>query len=73
MSNVRYVNIITVALFEVTSDPFIKLASDLSLYVGSNLSELVIAVYQSDGLEIEAVFQTLGPCFDAPVLTSPSG
>jgi hypothetical protein len=26
-----------------------------------------------DGLEIEAVFQSLGPCFDAPVLTSPSG
>ena len=28
---------------------------------------------QSDGLEIEAVFQSLGPCFDALVLTSPSG
>ena len=39
MSNVRYVNII-----KVTSDPFIKVASDLSLYVGSSLSELVITV-----------------------------
>ena len=28
MSNVRYVNIIEVALFKVTSDPFIKVASD---------------------------------------------
>ena len=34
---------------------------------------LVVAVKQSDGLEIEAVFQSLGPSFDAPVLTSPSG
>jgi hypothetical protein len=44
MSNVRYVNIIKVALFKVTSDPFIKVASDLSLYLGGSLSELVIAV-----------------------------
>ena len=43
-SNVRYVNIIKVALFKMTSDPFIKLASDLSLYVVSSLCELVIAV-----------------------------
>jgi hypothetical protein len=28
MSNVRYVNIIKVALFKVTSDPFIKVAND---------------------------------------------
>ena len=34
---------------------------------------LVVAVKQSDGLEIEAVFQSLCPSFDAPVLTSPSG
>jgi hypothetical protein len=32
-----------------------------------------MAVLQYDGLEIEAVFQFLGPSFDAPVLTSPSG
>ena len=44
MSNVRYVNIIKVALFKVTSDPFIKVANDLSLYVGSSLSVLVMAV-----------------------------
>ena len=69
MSNVRYANIIKVALYEVTSDPFIKVVSD----VDSSLSEVVIAVYQSDGLEIEPVFQSLGPSFDAPVLTSPSG
>ena len=29
-----------------------------------------MAVSQSDGLEIEAVCQSLGPSFDAPVLTS---
>jgi hypothetical protein len=46
---------------------------DIWVYVDSSLSMLVIAVYQSDGLEIEAVFQSLGPSFDAPVLTSPSG
>ena len=74
MSNVRYVNIIKVALFKValfkmTSDPFIKVASDMSLYVGSSLSVLVMAFPQSDSLEIEAVFQSLGPSFDAPVLT----
>jgi hypothetical protein len=56
-------------LYKVTSDPFIKVDSDWV----SAASELVIAVYQSDGLEIEAVFQSLGPRFDAPVLTSPSG
>ena len=28
MSNVRYVNIIKVALYKVTSDPFVKVASD---------------------------------------------
>jgi hypothetical protein len=28
---------------------------------------------QSDGLEMEAVFQSFSPRFDAPVLTSPSG
>jgi hypothetical protein len=44
MSNVEYVNIIKVALFKVTSNPFIKVANDLSLYVGSSLSELEIAV-----------------------------
>ena len=32
-----------------------------------------MAILQSDGLEIEAVFQSLGHNFDAPVLTSPSG
>ena len=31
-----------------------------SLYVASSLSVLVMAVYQSDGLEIEAIFQSLG-------------
>ena len=45
----------------------------LSLYVGSSLSVLVMAVKQFDGLEIEAIFQSLGPSFDAPVLTSSSG
>ena len=44
MSNVRYVNIIKVTLFKVTSDPFIKVANDLSLYVGSSLTVLVMAV-----------------------------
>ena len=68
MSNVRYVNSIKVALFKVT-----KVANDLSLYVGSSLSEFVIAVQQSDGLEIEAVSQSLGPSFEAPVLTLSSG
>ena len=53
MSIVRYVNIIKVALFNVTSDPFIKVANDLSLYVGSSLSVLVM------------VFQSLSPSFDA--------
>ena len=62
-------------LIKVTSEPFkyIKVARDLSLYVGSSHSMLVMAVYQSDGLEIEAVFQSLFPSFDALVLTSPSG
>ena len=46
---------------------------ELSQCVGSSHSMLVVAVKQSDGLEIEAVFQSLGPSFDAPVLTSPSG
>ena len=32
-----------------------------------------MVIQQSDGLELEAVFQSLGPSFDAPVLTSPSG
>jgi hypothetical protein len=31
MSNVIYVDIIKVALFTVTSDPFIKVSNDLSL------------------------------------------
>jgi hypothetical protein len=44
MGNVRYANIIKVALFKVTNDPFIKVANDLSLYVGSSLSVLVVAV-----------------------------
>ena len=44
MSNVKYVNIIKVALFKVTSDPFIQVASDMSLYVGSSHSMLVMAV-----------------------------
>ena len=44
MRNVKYVSIIKLALFKVTSDPFIKVANDLSLYVGSSLSELMIAV-----------------------------
>jgi hypothetical protein len=56
MSNASYVNIIKVALFKVTSDPFFKVANDLSMYVGGSLSVLVMAVKQSDGLEIEAVF-----------------
>ena len=33
--------------------------------------QLVVAVEQSDGLE--AVYQSLGPSFDAPVLSPPSG
>ena len=32
-----------------------------------------MAIKHSDGIEIEAVFQSLGPSLDAPVLTSPSG
>ena len=44
MSIVRCVNIIKVALFKVTSDPFIKVASDMSLYIASSFSELVMAV-----------------------------
>ena len=44
MSNVRYANIIKEALFKVTSDQFNTVVSDMSLYVGSSLSELVIAV-----------------------------
>ena len=69
MRNARYVNII-----KVTSVLFIKVAKDFkSVYVGSNLSVLVMAIQQSDGLEKEVVFQSLSPCFDAPVLTSPSG
>ena len=54
MSNERYVNIIKVALFKVTSDPFIKVSSDwVSMWAAA--SEVVIAVYLSDGLEIEGV------------------
>ena len=34
---------------------------------------LVMAVKQSDGLEIEKQLLSLCPSFDAPVLTSPSG
>ena len=34
---------------------------------------LAVAVKQSDGLEIETVFQSLCPSFDVPVQTSPSG
>ena len=45
----------------------------MSQYVGSSHSMLVMAVKQAGGLEIEAVFQSLGPSSDAPVLTSPSG
>jgi hypothetical protein len=37
-------NIIKVALFKVTSDLFIKVANDLSMYVGSSLTVLVMAV-----------------------------
>lgn len=44
MSNVRYINIIKVAFFKMTSDPFIKVANDSNLYVGSSLSVLVMAV-----------------------------
>jgi hypothetical protein len=44
MSNVKYVNIIKVALFKVTSDPFIKVANDLSPYVSSSLNVLAMAV-----------------------------
>ena len=44
MSNVRCVNIIKVALFKVTSDPFLKVANDSSLYVGSSRSVFVMAI-----------------------------
>ena len=37
MSIVRYVNIIKVALFKMPRDPFIKVANEWSLYVGSSL------------------------------------
>ena len=66
MSNAKYVNII-----KVTSVP-LKWTVISSLYVGSSLFLLVMAI-QFDGLEIEAVFQSFSPSFDAPVLTSPSG
>ena len=69
MSNAKYVNII-----KVTSIPFIKVTSDFKcMYIGSSLYVLVMAIQQSDGLEIEAVFQSLCPSFDAPVLTLLSG
>ena len=42
MSNIRYVNIIKVALFKVTSDLFIKVAKVVN--VGSSHSMLVMAV-----------------------------
>ena len=32
-----------------------------------------MAIEQADGLEIEAVFQSLGPSINAAILTSPSG
>ena len=54
----RYVENIKVALFKVA---LFKVTSYLFIKVSS------------DGLELEAVFQSLSPCFDAPVLTSPSG
>ena len=59
----------------MTSDPFTKVANDVKSVctVGSCLSVLVMAVKQSDGLEIEYVFQSLSPSFDVPVLTSSSG
>ena len=44
MSNVKYENIIKEAFFKVTHNPFTKVANDLSLYVGSSLSVLVMAV-----------------------------
>jgi hypothetical protein len=44
MSNARYVNIIQVTLFKVTSVPFIKVANDFkSLYVGCSLSDYRIS------------------------------
>ena len=61
MSNAKYVNII-------------KVACDFkSMYNRAAASVLVMPIEQSDGLEIDAVFQSLDPSFDAPVLTSPSG
>jgi hypothetical protein len=33
---------------------------------------LVVTIWQSDGLEMEAVFHSLDPSFDAPVLSPPS-
>jgi hypothetical protein len=36
-------------------------------YYSLNTGDGVMAVQQSDGLEIEAVFQSFGPGFDAPV------
>jgi hypothetical protein len=48
----------------VASVPFIKVANDFkSVYIGGSLSVLVVAIYQSDGLEIEAVFQSFGSQF----------
>jgi hypothetical protein len=61
-----------VALFKVASDTFsnIKVAGVESVCWQQplNVSGGCLTV-----LEIEAVFQSLGPCFNAPVLTSPSG
>ena len=45
MSNARYINIIKVTLLKMTSVTFIKVANDFkSVYVGSSLSVLVMAI-----------------------------
>ena len=72
IDGIKY-SIYTYELSKVRYGNIIKVANDSSLYVGSNRSVLVMAVQQSDGLEIRSCFQSLGPSFDAPVLTSHSG
>jgi hypothetical protein len=79
MSNVGYVNIILSGILlkwlviHFLHQCLLLKWLELSQYVGSSHSMLVVAVQQSDGLEIKAVFQSLIPCLDAPVLTPPSG
>ena len=57
----------------MTSVPFINVANDITSVGRQPHFCASGGCLQSDGLEIEAVFQSLCPSFDAPVLTSHSG